>query len=140
MPVCRTGQLKMSYPLDKEKSQIGRPVHDYSKREPVTPGEIREYVIEINPIGMVFAPGTCIELEIKAMDNFAHQDGAWEGKMAHLGPIPSANTVQYKIYRDKDYPSHLLMPYIPYTPPENWLQGIAEDDIIVGGSGKGATH
>lgn len=140
MPVCRTGQLKASYPLDKEKSKPGMPVHDYSKRVPVTPGEIREYVIEINPIGMVFAPGTCIELEIKAMDNFEHQSGAWEGKMDHLGPIPSCNTINYKIYRDKDYPSHLLMPYIPYTPNENWLQGMVEDDIVIGGSGKGGTH
>ena len=32
------------------------------------------------------------------------------------------------------------MPYIPSTPGENWLQGIVEDDIVIGGSGKGATH
>lgn len=140
MPVCRTGQLKVSYQLDKEKSQVGRPVHDYSKRVPLVPGEIRELVVEINPIGMVFDAGCCIELEIKAMDNFEHQDGAWEGKMAHLGPIPSCNTINYKIYRDKDYPSYILMPYIPTTPGENWLQGICDDDIVVGGSGKGSTH
>jgi len=140
MPVCRTGSLKASYALDKENSQIGRPAHDFSKRDYITPGEIREYVIEINPIGMVFAPGTAIELEIKAMDNFQHQEHAWEGKMAHLGPIPSADTINYRIYRDKDYQSHILMPYIPYTPNENWLQSICDDDIVVGGSGKGATH
>ncbi len=139
-PVCRTGSLKASYPLDKEKSKEGLPVHDYSKKVPVTPNEIREYVIEINPIGMVFAPGTSLELEIKATDIFEHQEHAWQGKMGHLGPFPSANTISYKIYRDKDYPSHILMPYIPYTPQENWLQGICEDDIVVGGSGKGSTH
>lgn len=140
MPVCRTGQLKCSYPLDEEQSQIGRPVHDYSKRVPITPGEIREYVIEVNPIGMVFPAGSSIELEIKAMDNFEHQDGAWEGKMSHLGPIPSCNTVNYKIYRDADYPSYILLPYIPYTPAENWLQPVCDDNIVIGGSGKGATH
>ena len=140
MPVCRPGMLKMSYPLDPEKSQIGRPVHDYSHRDPITPGEIREYVIEVNPIGMVFGPGTSIELEIKAMDNFEAQKDAWEAKMSHLGPIPSCNTINYKIYRDKDHPSYLLMPYIPYTPQENWLQPIYDDDVVIGGSGKGATH
>jgi len=140
MPVCRTGMLKSDYPLDEEKSKIGRPVHDYSKRYPVTPGEIREYVIEINPIGMVFDPGSCIELEIKAMDNFRYQSGAWQGKMGHLGPIPSANTVNYKIYRDKDYQSHLLMPYIPDTPGELWLQPIIKNEIGVGAAGKGSTH
>jgi len=140
MPVCRAGSLKASYALDEEKSEIGRPAHDYSKRTPVTPGEIREYVIEVNPIGMVFAPGTCLELEIKAMDNFEPQSGAWQGKMGHLGPIPSSDTICYKIYRDKDYPSHILMPYIPETPSELWLQAIVDDEVMFGGSGKGATH
>ena len=140
MPVCRTGSLKASYPLDKEKSQIGRPVHDYTKRIPVTPGEIREYVIEINPIGMVFPAGSQIELEIKAMDNFQPQSGAWQAKMDHLGPIPSANTINYKIYHDKDYPSYILMPYIPETPGELWLQPVTDDDIVIGGSGSGNTH
>lgn len=139
MPLCRTGSLKASYPLDKEKSQIGRPVHDYSKRIPVTPGEIREYVIEVNPMGMVFDPGTCLELEIKATDIFEHQAGAWQGKVGHLGPIPSAKTINYKIYRDADYPSYILLPYIPYTPGENWLQSIDEGGSF-GGSGKGSTH
>lgn len=139
MPLCRTGSLKASYKLDKEKSQIGRPVHDYAKRVPVTPGEIKEYVIEVNPMGMVFDPGTCLELEIKATDIYEHQAGAWQGKVGHLGPIPSANTINYKIYRDADYPSHILLPYIPYTPGENWLQAIDEGGSF-GGSGKGSTH
>lgn len=140
MPVSRVGYLKASYQLDDSQYQIGRPVHDYTKRVPVKPGEIKEYVIEVNPIGMVFAPGTCLELEIKAMDNFEHQTGAWQGKMGHLGPIPSCNTVNYKIYRDKDYPSHILLPYIPETPGELWLQSIVDDDVVFGGGGKGATH
>lgn len=140
MPLCRTGMLKACYKLDKEKSQIGRPVHDYSEVTPVIPGEINEYVIEINPIGMVFDPGTCIQLEIKAMDNYEAQTGAWQAKMDHLGPIPSASTINYKIYRDKDYQSHILMPYIPETNGELWLQPIITNDIGIGSSGKGSTH
>ena len=140
MPVCRGGSLKLSRPLVPEKSQIGRPVHDYTRHEPVTPGEIREYVVEINPIGMVFPAGSCIELELKAMDNYPHQSGAWQGKMGHLGPIPSCNTINYKIYRDKDHPSYILMPYIPQTPAENWLQPVCDDDIQISGSGNGNTH
>ena len=113
-------KLKMAEDINEQLEAIGdvykRQVHDYTKRIPVTPGEIREYVIEINPIGMVFPAGSAIELEIKAMDNFEPQSGAWQAKMDHLGPIPSANTINYKIYRDKDYPSYILMPYIPETP------------------------
>lgn len=139
MPLCRTGSLKASYPLDKEKSEIGRPIHDYSKRVPVVPGEIREYVIEINPIGMVFGSGTSIELEIKAVDPFPYQDKAWEAKIPHMHFIPSCDTINYKIYRDNDYPSYILMPEVPFTPGEQWLQSVTGGEEFAG-SGKGATH
>ncbi|MBU0927882.1 MAG: CocE/NonD family hydrolase [Spirochaetes bacterium] len=139
MPLCRTGSLKASHRLDPARSQIGRPAHDHTKRVPVTPGEIREYTIEINPIGMVFDPGTCLELEIKAMDSFEHQDGTWMGKVGNMGPIPSATTINYKIYRDKDYQSYVLLPLIPSTPGENWLQSF-DGGGSFGGSGAGATH
>ncbi|GLI19432.1 MULTISPECIES: CocE/NonD family hydrolase [Tepidanaerobacter] len=140
MPVCRAGYLKACYKLDEEKSLIGRPVHDYTKRCPVTPGQINEYVIEINPIGMVFDPGTSLELEIKAMDNYPPQAGAWQGKMGHLGPIPSSNTINYKIYRDNHYQSYILMPYILSSPDELWLQSIVEDNIVTAGTVSGGTH
>ena len=139
MPVCRTGSLKTSYALDEEKSLIGRPVHDYSKKVEENVNEIREFVVEINPIGMVFPAGSAIELEIKAMDNFYPQKGAWQAKMDHLGPIPSWNTINYKIYRDKDHPSYILMPYIPSTPAENWLQPVVDDGIATN-TGKAGTH
>ncbi|MFA7671198.1 MAG: CocE/NonD family hydrolase [Sphaerochaetaceae bacterium] len=139
MPLCRTGSLKASYRLDEKRSLIGRPAHDFSKRVPVTPGEIREYVIEINPIGMVFGPGTALELEIKASDPFEHQDKAWEGKVAHMGFIPSSTTINYKIYRDKDYPSYLLLPSIPFSDSEQWLRPLVGGGGFAG-SGKGATH
>lgn len=140
MPLCRSGSLKASHKLDPEKSKIGRPVHDHTKRVTVVPGEINEYVIEINPIGMVFNPGTCLELEIKAMDAFEHQDKAWQGKVGHMGFIPSAKTINYKIYRDHDYQSYILMPHIPSTPNKQWLQPIQDDGGSFSGGGKGATH
>lgn len=139
MPLCRIGSLKASHKLNPAKSKIGRPAHDHTKKVPVTPGEIYEFVIEINPIGMVFDPGTCLELEIKAMDPFEHQEGTWTGKVGNMGPLPSANTISYKIFRDKDYPSYILLPYIPSTPGELWLQGIDQGGSF-GGSGAGATH
>ena len=70
MPVSRFGALRASHRHNPEKSKIGRPAHDHTVRVPVKPGEINEYIIEVNPIGMVFPAGSCIELEIKAMDPF----------------------------------------------------------------------
>ncbi|MBI9106162.1 MAG: CocE/NonD family hydrolase [Spirochaetales bacterium] len=134
MPLCRFGALKASHRLDPEGCRIGRPVHDHSRRVPVTSGEILEFLIEINPIGMVFDAGTSIELEIKAMDSFEHQDKAWQGKIGHMGPIPSANTINYKIFRDRDYPSYILLPYIPETAGEQWLQPLDDDGAFSGGT------
>ena len=139
MPLCRTGSLKMSHRLIPEQSQLGRPVHDHTKRVPVKPLEINEYVVEINPMGMVFDPGTCLELEIKASDAFEHQDKAWQGKVGHMGPIPSATTINYKIYRDMNYPSYILLPHITDTPGEQWLQPISDTGSFAG-SGAGSTH
>ena len=139
MPLCRTGSLKASHRLDPAKSQIGRPVHNHTKRVPIIPGEIMEYVIEVNPIGMVFDPGTSLEIEIKAMDPFEHQDMTWQGKVGNMGPIPSANTINYKIYRDKDRQSYLLLPSIPATAGDQWLQGL-DTGAGFAGSGGGATH
>lgn len=138
MPLCRTGQLRTSYAL-KENCEIGRPEHDYSHKVEEDTGAIREFVIEVNPIGMVFDPGSCLELEIKAGDWYEHQDGAWEGKMGHLGPWPQWETVNYKIYRDRDHQSYLLLPMIPSTPGDLWLQGM-DDGGSFAGTGGGSTH
>jgi len=139
MPLCRTGSLKASHRLVPGKCQVGRPVHDHTRRVPVVPGEVREYVIEVNPMGMVFEAGTCLELEIKAMDAFEYQDRTWVGKIGNMNFIPSANTINYRIYRDRDRPSYLLLPFIPATPGEQWLQGFEDTGGFAGGRGA-ATH
>ncbi len=131
MPICRTGSLKTCFALDSDNSTPGLPVHDYTKEVSENLDEIREFRIEINPIGMNFPPGSAIELELKAMDNNPIQENAYDGKMSHLGYVPNSNTINYKIYRDQQYPSHLLMPYIPSTPEEAWLQPLVDDDILI---------
>ncbi len=125
-PLARFGALKASHPLDVEKSQIGRPVHDNSVSIPVTPHEIREYVIEINPTSMVVHPGHMLELEIKAMNPSDVQEKSWTGKVQNMNCIPSNKTTSYKIYRDNEYQSYVLLPIIPQTPKENWLQPIED--------------
>lgn len=124
LPISRYGALRASHKLDPARCEIGRPAHNHTKKVPVVPGEINEYVIEVNPIGMVFAPGTKLELEITSMDAFEYHMHSWTGKVGSMGPIPSADTINYKIYRDAEYPSYLLMPYIKETPKEQWLQPV----------------
>ena len=122
MPLLRYGALRASHPLNKEASKIGRPVHDNSVSIPVTPGEIREYVIEMNPTSMIIPAGHWLELEITSQcPNECHKE-SWTGKVGNMNVIPSNTTTSYKIYRDNNHPSYLLLPTIPYTDPEQWVQ------------------
>ncbi len=101
------GFLKASHrALDKEKSKPWQPYHTHTQAIPIVPGEIYEYAIEIIPTSNLFKAGHRIELEIKSTD---FVQGA---RSYHL---PSSRTTLHKIYRDKKYPSHLLLPVIPKT-------------------------
>ena len=130
MPLLRYGSLRASHPLDKEKSKIGRPVHDNSVSIPVVPGEINEYVIEINPTSMIIPAGHWLELEITSMNPEARYQESWTGKVGNMNVVPRNVTTSYKIYRDHNHPSYLLLPTIPYTPAENWLQPFSNTDEI----------
>jgi len=118
------GALRASHPLVASESKPWLPVHDHEKPVPVVPGEIREYAIEVNPSSKVFPPGHRIQLEIAAMDPSPGFRESWTGKVANIGPVPSAKSICYRIYRDALHQSHLLMPYIPNSPAEQWVQSI----------------
>lgn len=118
----QTGYLKASHrTLIKEESKPWKPVHDHTKEVPVKPGEINEYVIEIQPISNVFLPGHCIALEIKSMDPSPYHMYEWN-KATMVGPLPSAKETHYQIYRDAKHKSHLLLPIILSSDPESWVQ------------------
>ncbi len=116
------GALRASHALVPAESEPWMPVHDHSREVKVRPGEVREYVIEVNPSGKVFMPGHRIQLEIKAMDPSPAHKQSWTGKVGAMGPHPSARSICYRIYRDAKRRSHLVMPYIPDTPAANWVQ------------------
>ena len=126
MPLLRYGALRASHPLNEEASKIGRPVHDNTVSIPVTPGEIREYVIEMNPTSMLIPAGHCLELEITSQCPNACHTEFWTGKVGNMNVVPSNTTTSYKIYRDNNHPSYLLLPIVPYTDPEQWVQPIED--------------
>jgi len=106
------GYLKASHrALNPEKSTPWLPYHTHMNPEPVKPGEIFEYAIEIRPTSNVFKAGHCIQLEICNLDLPAPR------MVTERGPKPShlacGRTVVHKIYRDKKYQSYLLLPIIP---------------------------
>ena len=114
-----SGYLKASHrTLLNEKTKPWQPVHDHSKAIPVRPGEINEYAIDMRVTSNVFQTGHRIELHIKSTEL---RRPKYTGSST-IGILPSPWVTTYKIYRDARYPSHLLLPVIPETPSELWLE------------------
>ena len=111
--------LKASHrALIKEKSKPWKPVHDNTKAVPVKPGEINEYAFEMIATH-VFQPGHRIGLQIKA----ASPEVPRYTSATTIGLMPSPWVTAYKIFHDEKHPSHLLLPVIPETPEELWIEG-----------------
>lgn len=109
------GWLKASYrAVDPNRSKPGRPWHYLTpdKVQPVVPGEINEYEIEILSTANLFKAGHRICLEITSLD--LAEGVAGETAVEYIAPhVCSSKTVLHKVYHNARYPSHLLLPVIP---------------------------
>ena len=103
--------------LDPERSKPWKPWHTLSPEtiQPVIPGEINEYQVEILSTANLFKEGHRICLEITSLDL---AEGAAGETYAEYLPnhVCSSKTVLHKIFHNAEYPSHLLLPVI--TPAE----------------------
>jgi putative CocE/NonD family hydrolase len=109
------GWLKASCrALDPERSKPWKPWHRLTReaRQPVVPGEINEYIVEILSTANLFRKGHRICVEISSMDVPTGIAG-----LSNVEYIPyhicSSKTTLHKIYHNRKYPSHLLLPVIP---------------------------
>ncbi|MDD3651450.1 CocE/NonD family hydrolase C-terminal non-catalytic domain-containing protein [Immundisolibacter sp.] len=108
--LCR-GVLKASHrALDEENSTPWNPVHPHVDPQPVVPGEVNHYAIGLPSFSYVFRPGERLELEIATCDPI---DIPWHHRLNVMGPLPSMTLTYYKLYRDREHASHLLVPVIP---------------------------
>jgi putative CocE/NonD family hydrolase len=111
--ILTRGWLKASHrELDEAKSGRWRPYHPHTDPEPVEPGAVNRYAIEIQPIANLFEAGHQLELEIWPMDypaeDYYDQTLLW-GRVHH---IPHGEDVTYDIHHDSSRPSHLLVPVV----------------------------
>jgi predicted acyl esterase len=109
------GWLKASHrAVDPERSLPGRPWHPLTRaaRQPVTPGEINEYAIEIMATANQFKCGHRICVEITSLDVATGVGGATNVEYIPYH-ICSSKTVLHQVYHDPAHPSHLLLPVIP---------------------------
>jgi uncharacterized protein len=101
--------LKASHrALDPEKSKSYAPYHKHSQSDPVVPGEINEYNVDLGKLTNVFRAGHRIKLEIQSLESPRDPE-----MQIHYHPhLPSSRTTLHKIYRNKEYPSHLMLPIV----------------------------
>lgn len=98
------GWLRASHrALDPGRSTELSPYHSHLTPEPLEPGTIYQFAIEIWPTCWVFQPGHRLRLDLAALD----QQGQY-----YLGHLRATDT----FYHDPDHPSHLILPLIPPGP------------------------
>ena len=109
------GWLKASYrALDPERSKPWKPWHRLTRaaRQPVVPGAVTEYRIEILATANLFRAGHRISIEITSADFPTGVSGATNVEYIpyHLS---SSRTTLHLIHHDVTHPSRLLLPVIP---------------------------
>jgi predicted acyl esterase len=109
------GWLKASHrKLDMERSEPWKPFHLLTREaaEPVVPGDVNEYSIEILSTANTFRTGHRICLEITSMDRGTGVAGATNVEYVPYH-VCSSRTTAHHVYHDTTHPSHLLLPVIP---------------------------
>jgi putative CocE/NonD family hydrolase len=109
------GWLKASYrALDAQRTKPWKPWHQLTRkaRQKVVPGEVNEYNVEVCSTANLFKAGHRICVEITSMDL---PSGSGYGHDCEYVPyhICSSKTTVHKVFHNREYPSHLLLPIIP---------------------------
>ena len=109
------GWLKASHrALDSQRSTPWKPWHPFTReaQQPVVPGEINEYAIEILATANLFKKGHRICIDITSMDMPTGTAG-----FTNVEYVPyhvcSSKTTLHKVYHNVHHPSYLLLPVIP---------------------------
>jgi hypothetical protein len=94
--------------LDAERSKPWQPVHAHTKREPLKPGEVYAFNIEIRPYAILLKAGERIALRLKAAD----VDDAPKDIMdvVGLGHVFRRRMAHITVHHSHQYPSHLILP------------------------------
>lgn len=117
--VLSRGYLRASHrEIDEDRSTPAQPFHPHVDPEPVTPGEIYEYRIGFPPIAALLEKGHRLELELRSMEIPFSETSDLPPGSHHF---PQATSVSHRIYADSEHPSRLLVPEIPETDEEQWI-------------------
>jgi predicted acyl esterase len=106
--------------LDERQSQPWQPHHAHDGREPLTPGEIYRFDIEVRPYGILMRPGSRLALRIKCADDEKPETAL---QAIALGHIARPNSARVTIHHDADHPSQLLLPITRGNRLETFISG-----------------
>jgi predicted acyl esterase len=105
------GYLKASHrATDPKKSKPYAPYHLHTREavQPIKPGEILEYNVDLKIISNVFKAGHQIKLSIESLESPRDPE-----LQIHYHPILNhSKSILHKIYRNKEYQSHLMLPIV----------------------------
>jgi len=93
--------------IDPDHSKPWQPYHRHDRREPLTPGAVYEFNIEVRPYGIELKPDERIGLRIKCADDETPANGLEVISMGHLSRPTGARVT---VHHDDQYPSHLVLP------------------------------
>jgi predicted acyl esterase len=93
--------------LDETRSKPWQPYHAHTEREPLRPGEVTEFDVEIRPYGLLLRRGHRLALRLKCADEERPRNDLEWIALGHLGR-PNAATVM--VHHSDAYPSYLLLP------------------------------
>jgi uncharacterized protein len=100
------GYLKASHrELDEKQSRPWHPVYTHTNPQPLVPGQIYRFSIDMLTVANLFRAGHRMVLKISGADDVP--ENLSEVKMDHLCS-QTPNTIT--IYHDSQHPSHLLVP------------------------------
>ncbi|PVH27406.1 hydrolase [Pararhodobacter oceanensis] len=92
---------------DPERSTPWQPWHPHDKREPLEPGAVTEFAIEVRPYAIALKPGEQLGLRIKCADDEAPAQALDAICQGHLW---SAKAARVTIHHNAEHPSHLVVP------------------------------
>jgi uncharacterized protein len=103
--ILTRGWLKASHrEKDERLSRENRPYYTHRNPEPIVPGKVYAFEIEVWPTSNVFRKGHRVRLDVSCCDSPAFDFGGH-----HYGLKVGKDTICF----GKEYPSHLILPVIP---------------------------
>jgi len=112
IPLSR-GMLRASFrAMDETRSMPGQPWHPFTHMEPLEPGQVYEFQIELRPIFHTFKPGHRVQLTI------ASEDIQFNNPLRHIDVQLLPWPVENAVHHSARYPSHLVLPVIPDAPED----------------------